>query len=232
MAIQLLDAMDPQTESELLSEAAERHLPRHSWLFHEGEWTDDVYLVVSGLIKLLKTAADGSEAVLSIRGAGDVVGELSAIDARPRLVSAMTVTDTSVISIGRARLLAVMRQRPDLAHALLAGLTGQLRSVALHTIALASGDASVLVARRIYQLASDPVFAPIRSDGLGLLVIAMPVSQRELATWAGVSHRSVAGVLGQLRDDDIITTSRLQLQVLDLGRLRTCAETHVAVSPR
>ena len=87
----LMDAMDPRTQEALLLESVPRRLQRRSWLFHEGDRSDDVYLVLSGLIKLMKTAADGAEALLAIRGVGEVVGELSAIDARPRLVSAVTI---------------------------------------------------------------------------------------------------------------------------------------------
>ncbi len=232
MAIRMMDAMDPRTEQALLAETVQRRLRRHSWLFHEGDRTDDVYLVVSGLIKLIKTAADGAEAVLAIRGVGDVVGELSAVDTRPRLVSAVTMTEASVLSISRDRFVEVMHERPDLTFVLLANLSGQLRSVALQALAISSGDASALVARRLYQLASDSSFESIRSQQSGMVVVDMPVSQRELATWAGVSHRSAVGALGQLRHDEIIATSRLQLQVLDMTSLRSCAGSLVAIDPR
>lgn len=228
----MMDAMDPRTEKALLAETVQRKLQRHSWLFHEGDRTGDVYLVVSGLLKLMKTAADGGESVLAIRGAGDVVGELSAIDARPRLVSAITMTETSVLPICRDRFVELMHERTDLTLLLLAHLSAQLRSVALHALAISSGDATALVARRLYQLASEAAFEPVRSQLRGAVVIDMPVSQRELATWAGVSHRSAVGAIGQLRHDEIIATSRLKLQILDMAGLRSCAGSLVAIDPR
>lgn len=232
MAIRLMDAMDPRTQEALLTETVPRRLQRRSWLFHEGDRSDDVHLVISGLLKLMKTAADGTEAVVSIRGAGDIVGELSAIDARPRLVSAVTMTETLVLSITRDRFVEVMHERADLTFVLLSNLSGQLRSIALHALAISSGDAMALVARRLFQLASDSAFEPIRSLEGGMVVVDMPVSQRELATWAGVSHRSAVAALGQLRHDGIIATSRLELQVLDLSGLRSCAGSLVALDPR
>ncbi len=233
MAIQMMDAMDPQTEQALLSDSVQRRLPSRYWLFYEGERTDDAYLVVSGLLKLLKTASNGTEVVLAIRGAGDLVGELSTMDARPRLVSAVTITEASVVSIGRERLTVVMRKRQDLTLALLANLTGQLRSTALQLLAITSGDAMALVSRRLFQLATEPRFGFIRSEPpAGSIVVEMPVSQRELATWSGVSHRSTVGVLEHLRHDGIITTSRLHLEILDLPRLRSRAGPLVATEPR
>lgn len=203
MAITMMDAMDPRTEKALLSETVQRFVPSHSWLFCEGDRSDDVYFVVSGLLELMKAAADGAEAVVAIRGAGDVVGELSAVDARPRLVSAVTMTETSVLPIRRDRFVKVMHERPDLMLVLLTNLSGQLRSVALHALAVSSGDASALIARRLYQLAADVAFEPIRSEHEGKVVVDMPVTQRELATWAGVSHRSAVGALAQLRRDEV-----------------------------
>ena len=125
-----------------------------------------------------------------------------------------------------------MHERTDLTFLLLANLSGQLRAVALHALAISSGEAMALVSRRLYQLATDSAFEPVRSQHHGMVVVDMPVSQRELATWAGVSHRSAVAVLGQLRHDEIIATSRLQLQILDMTGLRSSAGSLVAIDPR
>jgi CRP/FNR family cyclic AMP-dependent transcriptional regulator len=181
------------------------------------------------MLKLMKTAADGSEAMLSIRGEGDIVGELSAIDARPRLVSAVTITEVRVATIGRDRLVGALEERSELSFALLASLAGQLRSAALHTLALASGDAIALTARRLVHLATDHAFESTRWERAGRLVLDMPISQQELATWAGVSHRSAVSSLGHLRDEKIISTSRLHVEILSLARLRLRAGSCVGV---
>jgi CRP/FNR family cyclic AMP-dependent transcriptional regulator len=169
--------------------------------------------------------------MVSIRGEGDIVGELSAIDARPRLVSAVTVTEVRVATIGRDRLIGALEERSDLSFALLASLAGQLRSVTLHTLALASGDAIALTARRLVHLATDHAFAAARWEREGKLILDMPISQQELATWAGVSHRSAVSSLGHLRDEGIISTSRLHLEILSLARLRLRAGSCVRVDP-
>ena len=231
MAIRMMYGVDSLTEEALISDAVMRRLPRHSWLFYEGDHTDDVYLVIAGLLKMMKTAADGSEVMLAIRGAGDLVGELSVFDARPRLVSAVTMTETSVLPIDRDRFSRVMDEHPGLTLVLLADLAGQLRSVALQTLALAAGDATVLVSRRLFQLASGSKYELLRSQQSGRTVVDLPFSQHELATWAGVSLRSTVATLSQLRQDGIITTSRLHFEVLDLDRLRSSAGIDVSIEP-
>ena len=232
MAYQPLEAMNSGAATALLDNADPRVVSRNSRLFNEGDRSGDAYLIVSGLIKMVKTAADGSEAILAIRGAGDLVGELGVMDARPRLVTATAATESLVARIGRDQFVEVMQAHPDVIFAMLANLTAQLRSAALQILVLRSGDATALVARRLFLLASDPAFESLGSKDGGTIVIDMPVSQQELAAWAGVSHRSAVAVLHLLRDDGIIATSRLQLRVFDLDALQSCARATVAMEPR
>jgi CRP/FNR family cyclic AMP-dependent transcriptional regulator len=231
MAYQVLEAMDSGVAAALLVNADQRVVSRNSKLFNEGDRSDDAYLILSGLIKMVKTAADGSEAILAFVGAGQVVGELSAMDALPRLVTATATTESLVARIRRDQLVEVMQAHPRVTFAMLANLTAQLRSAALQILALQSGDAMALVARRLFRLASDRAFESRRSEDEGTIVIDMPISQQELAAWAGVSHRSAANVLALLRDDGIITTRRLQLRVIDLVGLQSYAGATAAIEP-
>lgn len=231
MAYRALAAMNTVAAAELLINTDRRVVSRNSRLFHEGDRSDDAYIIVSGLIKMVKTAADGSEVLLAIRGAGDVVGELGAMDERPRLVSAIAASESLVARVRRDRLVEVMSAHPDVSMAMLANLAAQLRAVALQILALRAGDARTLVARRLFLLASDSAFESRRSEDGETIVIDMPISQQELAAWAGVSHRSAVAVLCLLRDGGIIMTSRLQLRVLDLAALQSCARATVAMEP-
>ena len=114
----------------------------------------------------------------------------------------------------------VIAQHPNFALSMLANLTGQLRRTTNHLLALAAADANELIARRLLQLATSPTFSPVRSELAGSTLISSPLSQHELADWAGVSHRSGAAVLHQLRDDGVISTSRLRLEIHDIQALR------------
>jgi CRP/FNR family cyclic AMP-dependent transcriptional regulator len=231
MANQVLETMDSRVAAALLVNADQSLVSRNSRLFNEGDHSDDAYLILSGLIKLVKTAADGSEAILAIVGAGNVVGEVSAMDARPRWVTATATTESLVARIRRDQLVEVMQAHPRVTVAMLANLAVQLRSAAVQILALQSGNAMALVARRLFRLASDRAFESQRSEDGRTIVINMPISQQELAAWAGVSHRSAASVLALLRGDGIITTSRLQLRVIDLVGLQSYAGATAAMEP-
>ena len=211
--------MEPTTAAALLADSVHLTLPRNRWLFHEGDDSLDAFVIDTGLLKLFKTSLDGSQAMLALRGPGEIVGELGAIDCQPRMFSAVAAVDSHVTVIRGDRLVGLIRERSEFAMALLANLTIMLRQTASHILALASGDAPALIARRLLQLVDDPTYGAVRSQRADTTVIDMPLSQQEVAAWAGVSLRSATAVLKQLRDDSIVSTSRLQLEVHDRDEL-------------
>ena len=54
----------------------------------------------------------------------------------------------------------------------------------------------------------------------GALVVEMPISQEELASWAAASRESTARALRTLRELGVIETHRKRMVVLDADRLR------------
>ncbi len=212
---------DGESLTSLLSERPRRQLDRGARLFHEGDAPSDAYVVHSGLVKLVMTADDGTEAVIEFRGPDDLVGERFADDRLPRTSSAIAAIDTSVSAVQQGEFIAHLRHDADLALTMLSRLARTARTNARHMLDLTVGDAVNLVATRVMQLARDPIFAPVREDRSGTIVIEMPLSQQELASWAGVSHRSATGVLEQLREEGLISTSRLHLEIHDPAALAT-----------
>src|SRR6516162_6955532 len=67
-------------------------LSRGEHLFLEGQDGDRLYVVLDGKIKLTRAAADGRENLLTVLGPGEMFGELSLFDPRPRTSSANDVT--------------------------------------------------------------------------------------------------------------------------------------------
>ena len=189
-------------------------------LFGEGDPSTDVFFVHQGLVKIVKTATDGKQAIVALLGAGGLVGEHAAIDGLPRGTGAVAATDVVTARLARRHVLAAVDRDGDVAREILSRFTGQLRSTTRDVLALATGDSVTLIAARLAELVSGPMFAALRStDGRGVIVVEMPISQQELASWAGVSHRSAASALQELRTAGVITTGRLHVEVLDPAAL-------------
>jgi CRP/FNR family transcriptional regulator len=94
----LFDALDEEDARALRRQMAEVKLSRGEHLFMEGENGDSLYVVIDGKMKLTRAAADGRENLLSVIGPGEMFGELSLFDPRPRTSSASAVTDALVFT--------------------------------------------------------------------------------------------------------------------------------------
>lgn len=216
---------DSETLITELSERPRRHVPPGGRLFHEGEPPVEAFFIHDGLVKLVKTAKDGTECVLEFRAAGWFVGECSVVLGVPQMTSGVAATPLAVTSIPREQLLAWIRRDADLASTMLTTFARSVRNAVDHVVGLRAADAASLVTTRLTELVLDPAFGSLRVDRDGAVDIEMPMTQEELASWAGVSHRSVANVLQQLRADDLIATSRHHLVVRDPAELaKRCAK--------
>ena len=215
----LADSAGAAVLADVVGERSVRTLRPRASLFHEGDPSQEAYFVHDGLLKIVTTAADGSQALVAFRGPNGLVGEYAAIEGVPRTASATAVVETAVTPISRERLLTVLRNDPDTAISMLSSVVGHVRTMTDHVLALATDDPLALVARRLVQFVSDPIFASIRTVTNESVSLSMPVSQLDLGRWAGVSHRSVGTSLRQLRCDGLISTARLRLEVHDVEAL-------------
>src|SRR5579864_4570921 len=89
----------------LHAEGAAHHYRTGATLFHEGDPSDWVLLVTRGRVKVASVTADGKDVVLAVRGPGDLVGELSALDGLPRSAAATALdeVDARVVTADRFR---------------------------------------------------------------------------------------------------------------------------------
>src|SRR5262245_66060891 len=102
-------------------------LSRGEHLFLEGQDGDRLYVVLDGKLKLTRTAPDGRENLLSVLGPGEMFGELSLFDPRPRTSSAVAVPDAHPAALGHHYLRPWLPGRPDVAMHLLRALPQRLR---------------------------------------------------------------------------------------------------------
>jgi CRP/FNR family transcriptional regulator, cyclic AMP receptor protein len=111
----------------LADRALERSVPRHGRLFYQGDPGTGLFVVASGLVKLVVTSEDGEEMVLITLGPGEALGELSVVDGGPRPASAEALEPTVVLMITRQVLLELAARDRAVIEALLQVLGGLLQ---------------------------------------------------------------------------------------------------------
>src|SRR6202049_44004 len=108
----LFEDLDEDGADALRSMVADVELSRGDRLFDEGDAGDRLYVVLEGKIKLTRAASDGRENLLSVLGPGEMFGEASLFDPRPRTSSAVAVTDTRLAALAHDELRDWLTRRP------------------------------------------------------------------------------------------------------------------------
>ena len=212
----LLATLDPEAASTLRGLGTRRHLRKGATLFVEGDASDRVFVLLRGRGKIFTTDREGREAVLAIRGAGDLLGELSAIDGLPRSASAGALEALDVLAIGGDAFRHALDTVPSLARHVLTGLVARLRDADRKRAEFGGADATRRVARRILELSAR--YGEEQADGT--ITVALPLSQEDLAAWTGASREAVSRAVGELRRAGLIDNGRRSVAVLDPTGLR------------
>ncbi|MFE7719709.1 Crp/Fnr family transcriptional regulator [Nocardia rhizosphaerihabitans] len=187
----------------------QRQWPAGSVLMHEGDPSDHVAVIENGRVKVTSAAASGKQVLLAIRGPGDLLGEFSAIDGRVRsaTVTALSVVIATVVPGASFR--AMLIDDGKAAFSLLRLVVNRLREADVQRLEYGA----YTVTERIARLLIDYAGRYGRADD-DRVVIALPLSQDELAHAAGASREAVAKALKRLRDCGAVRTARRRVELL------------------
>ena len=210
----LFRALDEEGAQALRAGVVEVGLARSERLFSEGDAGDRLYVILEGKIKLTRAAADGRENLLSVLGPGEMFGELSLFDPRPRTASAVAVTDTRLAALGHESLRSWLTGRPDVAMHLLQALAQRLRRANDVMADLVFTDVPGRVAKALLDLADR--FGEEQPEGIH---VHHDLTQEELAQLVGASRETVNKALADFAARGWLQLSAKSVLILDRERL-------------
>ncbi len=104
-------------ERQILAQAMTlRDLGHGEVLVQEGSADDHLYVVVNGVLGVVKGAGSEVEVTLNAIRPGDVVGELSFLDGATRYASLVALSDTRVLGLSRDALEGLLETRPKVVY--------------------------------------------------------------------------------------------------------------------
>jgi CRP/FNR family transcriptional regulator, cyclic AMP receptor protein len=201
----------------LADRSVERSYPRHGRLFYQGDPGSGLYVLASGLVKVVVTSEDGEEMVLVTLGPGDAFGELSIVDGGPRSASAEALEPTVALVITREVLLDLATRDSGLTEALLRTLGALLRRLTEQASDLVFLDLAGRMAKLLAVLAAER--GSETPEGIEL---DANLTQTDLAGMVGASRQSVNQILqGFARRGYLqVRGRRIVIHRLDLLRRR------------
>jgi len=213
-----LAELGPPAREALAALGRRRHFATNAPLFLEGDLGQTVMVLHAGRVKVAASSDDGHGVLLAVRGPGDVLGDLSAIDGEPRSATATALepVDAQVITSDDFRMF--LADVPGAGLALLRVVTARMRDSDRLRVEYGARDTLGRVALRLLELADTAGEATDQG-----IRISVPLTQDELAQWVAGSREAVARALASLRKRGLVTTARREIIVTDPDGLREAA---------
>jgi len=211
----LFEGLDEESARTLRRQMPDVKLSRGEHLFLEGQEGDRLYIVLDGKLKLTRAAADGRENLLSVLGPGEMFGELSLFDPRPRTASVSAITDATLAGLAHDALRAWLGDHPDVSIHMLRALARRLRRANDVVADLVFTDVPGRVAKNLLDLADR--FGEQERDGLH---VHHDLTQEELAQLVGASRETVNKALADFAARGWLQISARSVLILDTERLR------------
>lgn len=98
-------------------------------IFRESEDGASLYIIKKGEVKACKTAPDGELFTLTIMKDGDIFGEMSFLDGRPRSATVVAVSDLETYMIDKAEFETLVDGNPRIIYKLLKNIVFTIHSI-------------------------------------------------------------------------------------------------------
>jgi CRP-like cAMP-binding protein len=205
----------PEAWRLLLAEGSLRSFQPGRSILRQGDPGGFLFVLELGRVKLLASAADGAQLVLTVRGGGHLIGELAGDSDGARTATVVAIDRCTARFLSQSDFDRFL-SRHDLHAAFRRYVTAKFEQAVNRQVDLAHRRA----VRRISRLLLDLVrLAP---EGLPD-PRRIPLTQEELAAALGMARSTVTDQLTKLRDSGALAPGR-HLVVADLNRLAEWAD--------
>ncbi len=191
-----------------------RRYPAGQTLFHMGDEGGSLHFIERGRVKVTIPSSSGEELILAILGAGNLLGELSLFDGKPRSATVQALEDTETLCLHREDLLELMRGRFDVVEKILVVLAGRIRDTDTLLADKHFLDITARLAKKILDLGD--TFGV--QEG-GQVRIGVKITQKDLASMIGATRESINKQLKALRDQGLVRISGGTIEILKRERL-------------
>jgi len=183
-------------------------------LLGEGEETDFVLVIRKGTVRIAK---GGSGRVISLREAGQAVGEQAAMRKKPRSASIYAIDDVEALYLSAPAWRRFLMTNPRAALAQLAVSYDRQDESDRKLVESSTLAVEQRLARQLIDLEAKGL-GERSSDG-----IVLQFSQIDLAHLIGASRDAVVPAVAALKESGIITTGRKKIFIVDPDALRSIA---------
>ena len=127
--VPLFADLPPSDLKQVAAIATESVCPDGETLAVQGDPGDEMYIIVSGEVRVLTATGGGREVEVARRKPGEFVGEMAIISREPRIASLVAAGDARMLCIDQKSFESLLRERPEISLAVMRVLAARLKEV-------------------------------------------------------------------------------------------------------
>ncbi len=209
----LLQSLNSQDFDEIVQQSHAKQLPENSVLFEQGSPLTDIYLLMSGGIKLQRLAPNGDEKVIEIIRPGQTFAEAALFSGGSCYpVSAISITPSMVVAIHAETYLKLLTGSNDLCLTLLAKLSQKLHWMVNEVDRLTLHNATFRLVD--YLLSHIPENSNDRTD------VSLVAPKHVIASRLSIKPETLSRTLKSLAKQNLINLDGSKIELIDINSLR------------
>jgi CRP/FNR family transcriptional regulator, global nitrogen regulator len=183
---------------------------RGKTIFFPGDPAERVYFLLKGAVKLSRVYEAGEEITVALLRENSVFGVLSLITGQraDRFYHSVAFTPVELLSVPIEQVEKALKENPDLSMLMLKGLSSRILQTEMMIETLAHRDMGSRLVSFLLILCRD--FGVPTSDGI---TIDLKLSHQAIAEAIGSTRVTVTRLLGDLRQDKMISIHKKKITV-------------------
>jgi CRP-like cAMP-binding protein len=214
----LFDDLGREAADALLDAATHRQIAEGMTLFHQGDEPNQLFQVVTGLVRLSRVGPNGERTTLRFMGPGELVGCVAVFQRFPFPATAVARKPSSIRCWGAVQILDLIRRYPAISSNALKTVGGRAREMIERVTELSTKGVEARLAGVLLSLASQ-----IGHTSLEGVELAYPITRNDMAEMTGVTYFTVSRILSAWQKQGIVRLGRERVIVVELLRLTQIA---------
>lgn len=188
------------------------NMAKGTYLFREGMKASELYLILSGRVRVSKGTSDGSELSLRICSQNEIVGELTLFTDQPKyLFDCRILEDCEIVVIQKDELERKLFENTSLAFEFMKWMSDHFRKTQTKFRDLVLlGKKGALYSTLVRMTNS---YGVQRENGI---LIDLHLTNQELANFCATTRESVNRMLHELREKKVISVHKGYITIHDL----------------
>ena len=218
--VDLFKGLNSFTLREIAAQCKWQRCKRNEYVIRRDGADRDVYFVIAGMVRLAASAGRSKRIIFRDVAAGEVFGEHSALDGRPRFADVLTVRETLLASMSPEVFRAILANHASVRERLLRRLTGSVRELAGRLLELGAEP----VPRRIWM----DLVRRAREAGVQANTARLDPAptHSDVASRVGTSREQVTRELSRLARKGMLERDARSLVVRDVAALEQLLGEH------